>query len=163
MGERNYARFYTLLRRMPGADKETLVEQYTNGRTVHLHETTGEEYRVMCDEMEREAGHDERMEARKKALKKKRSMCLHLMQQLGVNTADWPRVDDFCRNPRVSGKRFAQLGTEELDALQLKLRMIKRHGGLKKCADGHRRRSQQEAASKTTTYLIVNMDNLCQS
>ena len=30
----NYARFYTLLKKMPGADKETLVSQYTDGRTT---------------------------------------------------------------------------------------------------------------------------------
>ena len=49
--ERNYARFYALLKKMPYADKATLVEQYTHGRTTHLHETTASEYRTMCDEM----------------------------------------------------------------------------------------------------------------
>ena len=38
--ERNYARFYTLLKKMPGADKKTLVSQYTDGRTTSLRETT---------------------------------------------------------------------------------------------------------------------------
>lgn len=131
MGERSYGRFYSLLKRMPGADKETLVEQFTNGRTVHLHETTGREYRLMCAAMERVACYDERREALKKELKKKRSLCLHLMQQLGVDTADWARVDTFCENPRVSGKRFVRLTTDELEELQVKLRMIKKHGGLK--------------------------------
>lgn len=157
MGERNYGRFYSLLKRMPEADKEVLVEQFTNGRTVHLHETTEGEYRLMCDEMERVAGYDERREAQKKELKKKRSVCLHLMQQLGVNTADWPTVDNFCQNPKVSGKRFAQLRHDELDALQVKLRMIKRHGGLKKKA------TSEAQATPKTTYMIVNMDSVYQS
>lgn len=130
--ERNYGRFYSLLKRMPGADKDTLVEQFTNGRTVHLHETTEHEYRVMCDEMERVAGYDERREAQKKRLRKQRSVCLHLMQKLGVNTADWSTVDNFCLNPRVMGKRFARLSLDELEQMQVKLRMIQRHGGLKK-------------------------------
>ena len=107
--ERNYARFYALLKQMPYADKETLVEQYTHGRTTHLHETTEQEYR---------------------------------MQQLGVNTTDWPTVDNFCLNPRVSGKRFAQLDAEALDTLQVKLRMIKKHGGLKTRAQAQPKTSQ---------------------
>ena len=98
--ERNYARFYALLKQMPYADKETLVEQYTHGRTTHLHETTEQEYRIMCDEMERVTGYDERRKALQAQLRKKRSACLRLMQQLGVNTTDWPTVDNFCLNPR---------------------------------------------------------------
>ena len=135
--ERNYARFYALLKKMPYADKSTLVEQYTHGRTTHLHETTASEYRTMCDEMERVTGYAERRKALQAKLRKKRSACLRLMQQLGVNTTDWPTVDNFCRNPRVSGKRFAQLDEEELGTLQVKLRMIKKHGGLKVRAQAH--------------------------
>ena len=30
-GERNYARFYALLKQLPHADKDTLVWQYTQG------------------------------------------------------------------------------------------------------------------------------------
>ena len=37
VAERNYGRFYCLLKKLPGADKETLVSSFTNGRTVHLH------------------------------------------------------------------------------------------------------------------------------
>lgn len=162
MGARNYGRFYSLMKRLPGADKETLVEQFTNGRTVHLHETTDAEYRLMCDEMERVAGYDERREAQKKELKKKRSACLHLMQLLGVNTADWPTVDNFCLNPKVSGKRFAQLRGAELDALQVKLRMIKRHGGLKASPRPLQREGEKVTAPKTT-YMIVNMDSVYKS
>lgn len=140
--ERNYARFYALLKKMPYADKETLVEQYTHGRTTHLHETTAQEYRTMCDEMERVTGYAERRKALQAQLRKKRSACLRLMQQLGVNTTDWAQVDNFCRNPRVSGKRFVQLDAEALDTLQVKLRMIKKHGGLKTRAQAQPKTSQ---------------------
>ena len=54
--ERNYARFYALLGKLPGADKETLVYQFTNGRTSHLHLMDEREYRSMCDELQRVAG-----------------------------------------------------------------------------------------------------------
>lgn len=152
--ERNYRRFYSLLKRMPGADKETLVEQFTNGRTVHLHLTTAQEYRLMCDEMERVVGYDERREALKKELRKKRSLCLHLMQQIGVDTTDWPTVDNFCQNPKISGKRFAKMSPDELEVMQVKLRMIQKHGGLKKphCEPG-------QGENRKTTYLIVKMNN----
>ena len=43
---------------MPGADKETLVEQYTHGRTTHLRETSMQEYNTMCNDMERVTGYD---------------------------------------------------------------------------------------------------------
>ena len=129
--ERNYARFYALLKRMPGADKETLVYQYTNGRTTHLHETTLREYDTMCNDMERVSGEDARREAWLKELKRRSSVCLKLMQELGIDTTDWARVDDFCRHPRIAAKMFRQIGVEELENLAVKLRAIQRNGGLK--------------------------------
>ena len=56
----NYGRFYGLLKRLPGADKETLVRQFTGNRTEHLRQMTYKEYDLMCREMERVAGYDER-------------------------------------------------------------------------------------------------------
>ena len=125
----NYARFYTLLKKMPGADKETLVEQYTNGRTTHLRETTQQEYNKMCRDMEQVAGYDERMSDIRMELRRKRSVCLKLMQQLGIDTTDWNRVDNFCLHPRIAGKPFRQISIEELEALSVKLRAIKRKEG----------------------------------
>ena len=124
--ERNYARFYALLGKLPGADKETLVYQFTNGRTMHLHLMAENEYRSMCNEMERVAGYDERREAWRREMKRKRSAVLHQMQLLGVDTADWGKVDAFCQNKRIAGKVFRELNGEELDALLVKLRIIRR-------------------------------------
>lgn len=124
--ERNYARFYALLGKLPGADKETLVYQYTNGRTTHLHLMATNEYQSMCNEMERVAGYDERREAWRKEMKRKRSAVLHQLQLLGVDTADWSKVDAYCQNKRIAGKVFHELDGEELDALLVKLRIIRR-------------------------------------
>lgn len=121
---RNYARFYALMRHMPNADKETLVSQYSNGRTTHLREMSDWEYRAMCEGMERVAGDHERREALRRALKSKRSAALHQMQLLGINTADWQGVDAFCRNKRIAGKNFRELSGEELEALINKVRII---------------------------------------
>lgn len=121
---RNYARFYALLKHMPEADKETLVSQYSNGRTTHLRDMSDREYRAMCEGMERVAGDHERREALRRALKSKRSAALHQMQLLGINTADWQNVDAFCRNKRIAGKNFREMDVEELEALTNKVRII---------------------------------------
>lgn len=129
---RNYRRFYGLLKRLPGADKETLVLQYTRGRTRHLHETSRREYDSMCGDMEKAAGRDARREDLKQELRKRRSVALHRMQKAGVDTADWARVDNLCMNPRIAGKPFRRLDAGELTALATKMRLIERKGGLKK-------------------------------
>ena len=122
----NYARFYTLLKKLPGADKETLVEQYTNGRTTHLRETTQQEYNKMCRDMEQVAGYDERMSDIRRELRRKRSVCLKLMQQLDIDTTDWNRVNAFCEDARIAGKAFRHISIDELEELAVKLRAIKR-------------------------------------
>lgn len=121
---RNYARFYTLLKKMPCADKETLVSSFTNGRTTSLREMSVKEYETMCSSLEEQTGW-------KSELKKKRSLCLKLMQQLGVDTSDWARVDNFCQHPRLAGKPFRKISVEGLQDLAVKLRIIKQKGGLK--------------------------------
>lgn len=122
----NYGRFYGLLKRLPGADKETLVRQFTGGRTEHLRQMTYKEYDLMCREMERVAGYDERRAALLKAKRKARSGVLHQMQLWGVNTADWKAVDRFCEDKRIAGKAFRFLDTEELSILNTKLRAMNR-------------------------------------
>lgn len=59
-------------------------------------------------------------------LRRKRSSVLHQMQLLGIDTADWSRVDNFCMDSRIAGKRFCLLDADELDALYRKLLAIKR-------------------------------------
>ena len=124
----NYHRFYALFNRLPGVDredmKEILVSSFTDGRTIHLHEMTRKEYDALCTSLEERTGWREQ-------LRKKRSLCLKLMQQAGVDTSDWGRVNDFCRNSRIAGKVFALLGLKDLDALQVKLRAIIGKGGLR--------------------------------
>lgn len=126
----NYGKFYKLLKLLPGADKETLVRLFTNERTEHLRQMTDKEYELMCEEMERAAGYDERREQLRKVLKKARSGVLHQMQLWGVNTADWKAVDTFCQDKRIAGKAFRFLDTEDLNALNAKLRAMNRK---KKC------------------------------
>ena len=151
--ERNYARFYALLKQLPKADKENLVEQYTGGRTTHLRQMTIKEYELMCSVMAQVAGYETRKEALRKELRRKRSVCLKLMQQLGVDTTDWARVDNFCMNPRLAGKPFRNISIEELEELSVKLRTIKRKGGLKL-------KPSQEKHRNTTSFFYIPMNNI---
>lgn len=127
-----YKRFYKLFNRLPIRDEELkarLVSQYTKGRTTSLRCMTSAEYTTMCDAMERSTA-DPQHELRKK----KRSAALRLMQQLGIDTTDWARINAFCRDRRIAGKEFASLSAEALTALTTKLRSIERRGGLKQMA-----------------------------
>lgn len=126
MGADKYARFWVLLGRMPEADKETLVEQFTCGRTTHLHLMSREEYNVMCNEMERVAGYDRRKAEQYKELKRYRCMALHLMTQWGIQTRDFAEVDYFCSQKRIAGKEFRLLTLNDLSALCRKLRAMLR-------------------------------------
>lgn len=119
-----YGRFYAILSNMPGADKDTMVYQFTNGRTIHLHQMLRSEYDVMCNEMERVAGYPARLQERRAALKKARSGVLHQMQVWGVDVTDWDKVNAFCEQKRIAGKGFRELSREELNKLNSKLRMM---------------------------------------
>lgn len=149
--ERNYARFYTLLKLLPGADKELLVAQYTDGRTTSLRETTRQEYDRMCRDMERETGYDEFVEGIRRQLRCRRSEVLKLMQQLGINTTDWNRVDAFCEDVRIAGKAFRHISIDELEALAVKLRTIARKGGLK----AHPQQPEQPTTAARLQQTIV--------
>lgn len=150
MGEiHNYYRFYALLKQLPGADKETLVSSFTDRRTTHLHEMTAKEYNAMCASLEEQTGW-------KGKVRKKRSLCLKLMQQAGVDTTDWQRINDFCRHPKIAGKAFARLSLADLDTLQTKLRTIIRKGGLKP----HPMAQEQNNA---TTFIYFPMGTIAES
>lgn len=125
----NYGRFYVLLSRMAYDGhseelKESLVSQFTGGRTSHLHEMERKEYEALCAHLDTVTNYS-------RTMRRKRSLCLHLMQRLKIDTADWNRVNLFCQDSRIAGKPFARLSVEELDALSVKLRAIERSGGLK--------------------------------
>ena len=125
----NFARFYASFNLLPCSGdrddmKRDIVRQWTWNRTDSLREMTRTEYEACCEAIERLTG-------RKDEQKKKRSLCLKLMQKLGIDTTDWTRINAFCQDQRISGKVFGRLTIEELDALSEKLRAIQRKGGLK--------------------------------
>ena len=131
----NFARFYALFNKLPYQGdreefKKQIVLQYTWNRTDSLKEMTAKEYEVCCTALEKLSGQDEWRQKLREELRRKRSVCLKLMQQLGIDTTDWNRVNEFCNNPRIAGKPFVQISTAELEQLAIKLRAIQRKGGL---------------------------------
>lgn len=154
----NFARFYALFNKLPyGGDREELkrniVSNYTWGRTESLREMTSDEYEACCRGLEQMTGEEEARKRNREELKRRRSVCLKLMQELGIDTTDWARINNFCRHPRIAGMDFAKLTAEELEALSVKLRSIKRKGGLKPNAST----GAKPSAVHTTEYVLINL------
>lgn len=79
------------------------------------------EYTCLCIALED-------VNANRDEIRRCRSIVLKLLQELGVDTTDWSRIDAFCLQPRISGKRFGQLSAPELMELDKKLRAIRNKG-----------------------------------
>lgn len=124
MARTNYATFYALLKSMPGASKEDLVLQWTNGRTASLKEMSEREYSLMIRQLRQQV---ENLEEKKKA----RSAVLKQFQLYGIDTTDWDAVDRFCCNARIAGKPFRYLTIPELKALRVKMLSIRNKAELK--------------------------------
>lgn len=124
MARTNYAAFYALLKSMPGASKEDLVLQWTNGRTASLKEMSEREYTLMIRQLRQQV---ENLEEKKKA----RSAVLKQFQLYGIDTTDWDAVDRFCCNARIAGKPFRYLTIPELKALRVKMLSIRNKAELK--------------------------------
>lgn len=128
---KNFGRFYVLAKKNPAIDKESMVLQFTDGRTTHLREMYQDEYNEMCDAIEY-GPERTRQSAEADKLRRLRSSVLLRIGRLGINTIDnWDGIDAFCKSPKIAGKEFRKLSTEELETLVKKLESIIRKGGLK--------------------------------
>lgn len=126
---KNYARFYALLKPLPGDHeemKENLVSAFTGGRTHSLREMAQDEYRRMCESLEDSRASGLSHKDFTAEIKRKRSAVLNRMQKLGINTYDWAAVDKFCLDPRIAGKVFRQLSLDDLKRMIPKLEAIAR-------------------------------------
>lgn len=151
----NFARFYSSFNKLPyNGDREefkkSIVLQYTWNRTDSLREMTAKEYDDCCTALERLTGQDEWRQKMRDELRRRRSVCLKLMQKLGIDTSDWQRINDFCRHPRIAGKPFAKITSDELEELSVKLRSIKRKGGLKPV------KNEEQPTSNAKDYILIN-------
>lgn len=146
----NFGRFYSAFQKLTiygerEEMKRQFVLQYTAGRTESLKEMTRKEYTELCIAIER-------MNGTKEEMKRRRSIALKLMQEIGIATTDWAQINDFCKHPRIIGKAFGRLSIDELKGLATKLRTIKRKGW-------HRRKEEAKSEPKAEpkqqiTYII---------
>lgn len=103
-------------------EKRAILLDLTDGRTSSTKDLTNEEAQYLCGYLN---GHySERLEEQKKDLRKRRSACLIRMQQLGMDTTDWNKVNSFCEDKRICGKPFYKLQTGDLNVLISKLEAI---------------------------------------
>ena len=116
-----------------------------------LKEMTAKEYEACCTALEKLSGQDEWRQKLREELRRKRSLCLNLMQKLGIDTSDWARINDFCSNPRIVGKAFRQITVDELDELAVKLRSIQRKGGLKP-------RKEKQTINPVSMVSLIQID-----
>lgn len=118
-------KFFSLLSQMPGASKEDMVWQYSGMLTTSLREFYAkkpEEYKRMVADLavkaaSKRAGQDQ-------DIKKLRSAILKRLQQHGVDTADWTRVNTFLAQPRIAGKLLFEMDANEMRKLIAKLEQI---------------------------------------
>lgn len=144
---RNCANFYVLIKKLPYANKEELVDAHTGGRTTSLKEMTCSEYERMIRTMRRDV---EREDEKRKA----RSSLLRLMQKYGVDTTDWDDINRFCRLKRIAGKEFGRLDIKELKAVAKKMRAILAKG---------EEPSEEQKRGRLCSNLLTNYktDGLC--
>jgi hypothetical protein len=114
-----YRAFFALLRKagIPAEERDAMIREYTDGRTTSLREMHHLEYRAMVADLTASI----QSQAERDELRRRRSMVLCWMQKIGVDTTDWKRVDDVCRDPRIGGKRFAALTFDELEDVRIRL------------------------------------------
>jgi hypothetical protein len=119
-----YALFYALLKNLKGYEKEDAVYDFTDGRTTHLSDLSGREYRGLCAYLQEIAGLDA---DRRKA----GSRVLNLLTEMGFKTTRrefWVEIDRFLSDARIAGRRYSDLSTGEREKLIPKLRSIRDKG-----------------------------------
>lgn len=133
MADANIRRFYALLGKLHLDDaaemKNNMVLDVSRGRTTHLHDLSAQEMALLLLSLERTV--EQTRKQSDERVKKARSLCLHLMQRLGIDTTDWNRVNAFCQDRRIAGKVLYLLTLSELETLARKLRAMERNGGLR--------------------------------
>lgn len=138
--ERSYKAFWAIINKMPRADKEVIVRQYTGGRTTSLNEMTDKEYQRMIGALNHSDGEVQK-------LKNARSSALKQLQRYGVDTNNWVEINRFVSQPKICGKLFYSLTIPELVGLTSKMRAIIDKGKRKAMQDEIDKYNQQAAAA----------------
>lgn len=152
----DYSRFYALLKQNPMLEKDEIVSQFTNGRTTHVSQMSRQEFIRMCDSLQYGSPTEQR--ARELSLKRARSAALLRIGRLGIPTIDnWDGINAFVANPKIAGKKFYDLGVDELNSLVRKLESIIRRGGLKSMEEEERRSEKRKDVVEKSAEAMSTM------
>jgi hypothetical protein len=119
----NYARIFSILAQLGMEDEDqrrNIIYNFTKGRTSSLKDLSYKEYMDLCKSLE---PHSKEIAARLEQ-KRWRSNCLHLLQKIGVDTADWDSINAYCLSPKIANKKFRDISCDELITLYKKLQSI---------------------------------------
>lgn len=125
----NHTQFFSLLKELPGANKETIVFAYSNGATESLskfYEQDRGEYNFMLQDLKKrvDVHKAEAKFAKERRTKMLRSAILTRIQKHGVDTSNWENVNSFLEQPRICGKRLYEMSCDEMQDLIPKLESI---------------------------------------
>ena len=127
-----HSRFFGILSKMPGANKEDIVWQYSHCLTNSLSEFLEKNpkgYWAMINDLERRGvlhTPNTSNATNSTLVKSKRSAILHRLQMHGVDTTDWNKVNAFLEQPKIAGKRLYDMTIDEMQSLIPKLESILR-------------------------------------
>ena len=122
-------KFFSLLRDLPGAEKEQIVWQYSNMLTTSLREFYAKDpegYKYMLAEMQVKANQAKGRKSVDPVLKTLRSSVLLRLQKHGVDTTEWKNINIFLLQPRIAGKLLFEMDADELRKLIAKMEQILR-------------------------------------
>ena len=102
--------------------KRHVLLELTDGRTDSTAGLTEREATYLCGFLNGSGGGREDFGER--MLRRRRSGALRRMQQYGIDTTDWDRVNAFCLDRRIAGKPFFRLDGEELQGLIRKMEIL---------------------------------------
>jgi hypothetical protein len=126
MANNPHEQFFALLDKLPGANKESLVWQYSGMLTTSLKEllrvSPGEYKRMIADLQVKII--QQNKPADDSEIKRLRSSILHRLQKHGVDTTSWSCVNLFLQQPRIAGKRLYEMTVPEMQILIRKLESI---------------------------------------
>ena len=108
--------------------RRAMIYELTDGRTNSTKDLTYSEAQYLSGFLNGAAQMAENVgkQMEEKAMKRMRSAVLKLLQQVGIDTTDWERVNAFLKDKRIAGKPLYSLDYEELQGLIPKLESIKR-------------------------------------
>ena len=124
--EANFDRFFTLIKHLPGATKESIVLQYSNGDTRSLRDFLKfwpSQYRsMMIDLQNMVTALNVETDKEKRQL---RCAILNRLSKYGITTIDgWENVNRFLSDPRIAGKALYEMDVVEMKRLIPKLEII---------------------------------------